>query len=65
MAEKVKISDKIAKLKEGMDWFYSDDFKLEEASDRYKELSKLAKEIQQDLNELKNEIKVIEEDFSK
>ena len=37
----------------------------EKASDRYKELSVLAKEIQKDLNELKNEIKVIEEDFSK
>ena len=59
------ISDKIAELKEGVDWFYSDDFKLEDASDKYKALTGLAKEIERDLDELKNEIKVIDEDFSK
>ena len=52
------ISDKIAELKEGVDWFYSDDFKLEDASDKYKALTGLAKEIEKDLDELKNEIKV-------
>ena len=46
MAEdKKNISDKIADLKTGVDWFYSDDFKLEEASAKYKDLTKLAKEI--------------------
>ena len=59
------ISDKISELKEGVDWFYSEDFKLEEASERYKALTVLAKEIEQDLDNLKNEIKVIDEDFSK
>lgn len=59
------ISDKIAELKEGVDWFYSDDFKLEDASEKYKALTSLAKEIEKDLDELKNEIKVIDEDFSK
>ena len=59
------VSDKIADLKNGVDWFYSDDFKLEEASEKYKELTTLAKEIGKDLAEMKNEIKVIEEDFSK
>jgi len=29
MAEKVTISDKIAKLNEKVEWFYSDDFSLE------------------------------------
>lgn len=62
---KHNISEKIASLKEGVDWFYSDDFKLEEASAKYKCLTKLAKEIENDLAEMKNEIKVIEEDFSK
>lgn len=65
MSEKKNISDKIADLKTGVDWFYSDDFKLEEASAKYKDLTKLAKEIEKDLAEMKNEIKVIEEDFSK
>ena len=59
------VSDKIADLKNGVDWFYSDDFKLEEANEKYKELTALAKEIEKDLAEMKNEIKVIEEDFSK
>ena len=59
------VSEKISELKTGVDWFYSDDFKLEEASGRYKELTNLAKEIEKDLAEMKNEINVIAEDFSK
>ena len=59
------ISDKISELKTGVEWFYSDDFKLEDASERYKALTTLAKEIEQDLDNLKNDIKVIDEDFSK
>jgi len=59
------ISNKITELKSGVEWFYSDDFKLEEASEKYKTLTALAKEIEGDLDGLKNEIKVIEEDFSK
>jgi exonuclease VII small subunit len=59
------VSEKISELKTGVDWFYSDDFKLEEASKRYKELTSLAKEIEKDLAEMKNEINVIAEDFSK
>lgn len=59
------VSDKITDLKTGVDWFYSDDFRLEEASERYKKLTELAKEIENDLNEMKNEINVIAKDFSK
>ena len=59
------ISEKIDDLKGGVEWFYSDDFKLEEASEKYKAMTELAKEIEKDLAELKNEIQVIEEDFSK
>ena len=65
MPAKKNVSDKIAELKEGVDWFYSEDFKLEDASDKYKKLTELAKEIERDLAEMKNDIKVIEEDFSK
>ena len=61
---KENISEKLEKLKVGADWFYSDDFKLDDASEKYRELTDLAKEIETDLNDLKNEIKVIEEDFS-
>ena len=62
---KTNISERIEKLKTGVDWFYSDDFRLDEASAKYKDLTLLAKEIEKDLQELKNEINVIEEDFSK
>jgi hypothetical protein len=60
-----QISEKISDLKAGVDWFYSDEFKLELASEKYKDLTALAKEIQSDLVEMKNEINVIAEDFSK
>jgi exonuclease VII small subunit len=38
---------------------------LEEATSRYRDAVKLAKEIEKDLDELKNEITVLAEDFSK
>ena len=65
MAEKISLNQKIQKLDEQVEWFYSDDFKLEEATEKYKNAVKLAKEVEKDLNELKNEIEVLSEDFSK
>lgn len=65
MAEKQSLNQKIAKLDSEVEWFYSDEFKLEDATSRYKEAVKLAKEIEKDLNELKNEIEALSEDFSK
>ena len=59
------INERINELKTGVEWFYSEDFKLEQAAERYRDLTALAKEIEHDLDELKNEVKVIEEDFSK
>lgn len=59
------LNEKIAELDKKVEWFYSDDFKLEEAVGNYKEAAKLAKEIEKDLNELKNEIEILSEDFSK
>lgn len=60
-----KISTKIDELKAGVEWFYSDEFELDKAAAKYKNLTVLAKDIEKDLAELKNEIKVIDEDFSK
>lgn len=65
MSEKLSLNQKIEKLDGEVEWFYSDDFKLEEAVDKYKAATKLAKEIEKDLAELKNEIEVLTEDFSK
>ncbi len=63
--EKKKLNDKIAELDKKVEWFYSDDFELEEAMKNYKEAAELAKEIEDDLKKLKNEIEILAEDFSK
>ncbi|MBQ6127797.1 exodeoxyribonuclease VII small subunit [Candidatus Saccharibacteria bacterium] len=65
MAKEKTISEKIKELDEATSWFYSDDFKLDEAAEKYKAATKLAKEIEKDLAELKNKIEVIEQDFTK
>lgn len=65
MVEKLSLNQKIEKLDMEVEWFYSDDFKLDEATKRYMGAVKLAKEIEDDLKTLKNEIEVIAEDFSK
>jgi len=64
MSEKETINQKIAKLDEKIAWFYSDDFSLEEATKNYKNAIKLTKEIEADLNNLKNEIEILSKDFS-
>ena len=63
--EKMSLNQKIEELDGQVEWFYSVDFKLEDATSKYKEAVKLAKEIEKDLNELKNEIEILAEDFSK
>ena len=65
MAKEATITEKIKKLDEATSWFYSDEFKLDEATDRYQNAIKLAKEIEKDLSELKNKIEIIEQDFTK
>lgn len=65
MTEKKNLNQKLNNLDMLVEWFYSDEFKLEEAVEKYKEASRLAKEIEEDLNNLKNEIEVLSKDFSK
>ena len=62
---KKSLNQKIADLDVQVEWFYSDDFELEKATERYKEALTLAKEIENDLKSLKNEIEILSEDFSK
>lgn len=57
------ISEKIKELDEATSWFYSDEFKLDEAMEKYQDAVKLAKEIERDLAELKNKIEIIEQNF--
>lgn len=65
MKDKKSLSEKIAILDSQVEWFYSDEFKLEEAIDRFKDAAALAQEIEKDLKVLKNEIEVLAKDFSK
>ena len=63
--KKISLNQKIKNLENEIEWFYSDDFELEKAVDRYKQSLVLVKEIEKDLKDLKNEIEVLNEDFSK
>lgn len=65
MTEKKSLNQKIAELDTQVEWFHSDEFKLEDAVDKYKKATKLAKEIEHDLDKLKNEIEILSQDFSK
>lgn len=63
--DKLTLNQKIESLDKEVEWFYSDDFKIDEAVEKYKKVAGLAKEIERGLEELKNEIEVLKEDFSK
>lgn len=65
MSEKMSLNQKIKKLDSDVEWFYSEDFELDNAAKKYKEAMELANDIKHDLNELKNEIMVLTEDFTK
>lgn len=65
MSKKEQISEKIDRLKGDVEWFYGDEFDLSSATEKYRGAVKLAKEIEGELEGLKNEINVIDEDFSR
>ena len=65
MSQKETINQKLDALKTKIDWFYSDDFDLAEATATYKDTVTLAKQIEKDLAEMKNDIETIAKDFSK
>lgn len=55
----------MAELDKDTDWFYSDEFNLDEAVEKYKKAIKIAEELQKDLSDLQNEVEVLSQDFSK
>ena len=65
MTEKKSLNQKIEQLDKEVEWFYSDDFRLEEATKKYRAAVELAKEAEADLDALENEIEALKEDFSK
>lgn len=62
--EKNSISNKIKQLDESVEWFYGDDFVLDQALEKYQAATKLAAAIEKDLSELKNKVEVVE-DFTR
>lgn len=64
MPQPDNINQKLDNLKTKIEWFYSEDFDLAKATQEYKSAIKLAKQIEEDLTEMKNEIKILSEDFS-
>ena len=61
----LSINERILKLNEEVEWFYSDDFSLDRAVEKYETTLAHAKSIQKDLETLRNRIVKIEEDFTK
>ena len=64
-AKDLTINQKLVQLDQQIEWFYGDEFSLEEATQRYQEAALSAKEIEDNLNEIKNQIEIIDRDFSK
>ena len=64
MSTNANINSKLDQLKEQIDWFYSEDFDLNQAVVNYEKATKLASEIESDLTTLKNKIEVISQDFT-
>lgn len=65
MSENKSLNQKFEELEKAKEWFYSDAFNLDEATERYKSAIALAKELQKDLNNLQNEIEILDKDFTK
>ena len=57
---KLTLNDKITNLNAQIQWFYSDDFNLDEAMSRYESAAKLAEEIESSLKTLKNKLTVLD-----
>ena len=65
MKENKTLNQKMEDLESKIEWFYSDEFNLDDAMEKYQNTMALAKELQADLDKLKNKIKILAEDFSK
>ncbi len=57
------IQEKLAALRELVAWFDSEEFVLEDAADMFKKAETLAREIENDLAALKNDIQVVKQSF--
>lgn len=60
---KKTVSQKMNNLSALVAWFESDEFVIEQAVEKYKEAEKLARDIEHDLESLKNEVTVLKQKF--
>lgn len=63
LAKDKTIQEKTAELTKLVEWFDSEDFKLEAALDKFKEAETIADDIEKDLLSLKNEIQIVKQKF--
>ena len=63
--EKLTINQKLDQLDRQIEWFYGEEFSLEAAVKKYQEAAASAKEIEENLTQIKNQIEIIDHDFSK
>lgn len=57
------LSAKLKKLDELVAWFDQEDFSIEDALKKFKEADELSREIEKQLNELKNDITILAKRF--
>lgn len=62
---KKSINQKIEEIDKNIEWFYSEDFSLDIAVEKFKKTLELAKDVDMELSEMKNEIEILAEDFTK
>jgi exodeoxyribonuclease VII small subunit len=58
------INEKMIRLNSLVSWFESDNFTVEKAIEKYRQAEALAKDIERELNEFKNEVKVLKQNFA-
>jgi exodeoxyribonuclease VII small subunit len=57
-------NSKMQELEELLDWFESGDVNVEEAIKKYEAAIKLAKELETELQEAKNKVEIIKQNFA-
>lgn len=62
--KKQSVAEKLAKLEELLAWFESDDVTVEAALEKYKVALALAKDVEGELQNAKNQVEIIKKKFS-
>ena len=57
------VQEKMAELNELVAWFDSEEFVLEQAIEKFKQAEKLATELREELEKMKNDIQIVSRKF--